>query len=96
MPTRRVSDPAGTRDRALVHETWASPFVLLMVLPPDRRDVYLRRLAERHAGGWLVLQKGWETSRTYLDLLLKHYRPVEWHEDEHWQVTRLEAGAMRR
>jgi hypothetical protein len=96
MPARRVSDPDGPRDRALVHETWAPPYVLLMVLPPDRQEVYLRRSAERHDGGRLVLQRDQEVSGSYLDMLLKHYRPVEWQEDERWRVTRLEAGAIRR
>ncbi|QDV35475.1 hypothetical protein [Tautonia plasticadhaerens] len=90
MPARRSTGPRPI----VVHEAWTAPFMLYVLLPEDRQQVYLRRLAGRHAeGGWLVVQKDFPIGPHCREMLREGYRETASFENERWRVARLEAAA---
>jgi hypothetical protein len=90
MPARRSPEVEGG---LVLHEVWTAPFMLYVLLPKERQEVYLRRLAERHGdGGWLVVQKDFIHGSGCRDILLSAYRETASFENDRWRLSRMESA----
>lgn len=93
-----------TDDGRLISATraWlpATPFVLLVPLPEERRQVYMERfIARARLSGWLVQNKKeapYTSSAWFYDQLLKTHAPARMFENADWQLIWFEFNGITR
>lgn len=76
----------------------ATPFVLLVPLPEERRQVYLQRfIARTHLSGWLVQNKREANSSAWFDnQIVKTHTATRIFENDNWQLIWFEFNETAR